>query len=423
MLPATDVWLRDARGSRIATGTRGGSAGVEGVRLRRGLVAAEVALSVVLLFAAAVLMRTLDALYQVELGIEREGVLAASLHSSAFANLSPEEADALYARLLERLGALPGVSAAGAINILPLSGGFSCDGVARNDLPPPAPGDEECAEIRSILPGALEAFGVSALQGRITTGADHRAGAQRVVLVSREMAQVFWPGDTAIGKSVQIHGVDWEVVGVVTDVRHFGPAGITRPQAYLPAQQDPWGGVGYGLSLVVRGTGEAHALAPAVRRIVAETDPSLAITAVSSVDDLLAGSVAAPRFRGVLLGSFAALAVLLAMVGLSGVMGYSVRQRSREIGVRMALGATPKAVSAMVLGEAARLLIAGAAVGGLAAVLAAGALQSMVFGVGVRDPWAIAAALLLVAALGLAVSCVPAHRAARSDPLRALAGD
>jgi ABC-type antimicrobial peptide transport system permease subunit len=213
------------------------------------------------------------------------------------------------------------------------------------------------------------------------------------------------------------------VVGVVSDVRHFGPAGITRPQAYIPAQQDPWGGVGYGLNLVIRGSGDAHELAPAVRRVIEETDAKLAITSMRSLDDLLAGSVAVPRFRGTLLGAFAALALVLAMVGLGGVIAYSVRQRRREIGVRMALGATPRAVSRMVLAEAARLLMVGALLGVLSAVLAGGALESLVFGVSARDPWAVAAAPLLIALLGLAVSWLPARRAARSDPLRGLAAE
>jgi putative ABC transport system permease protein len=423
IVPAADAWRRSSGGSRVASGARGASAGVEGVRLRRALVTAEVALSVVLLVGAGVLVRTLDALYDVDLGIQREGVLAAGLHSSAFTNLAPEEADALYTRLLDQLRALPGVRSAGAINILPLSGGFSCDGVTRDDLPPPSPSDEQCAEIRAILPGALEAFGVTPLDGRLTTEADHRTGAQRVVLVSREMADAFWPGDTPIGKSVTIHEASWQVVGVVSDVRHFGPAGLTRPQAYIPAQQDPWGGVLYGLNLVIAGSGDAHAFAPAVRRVVAQADAKIAITSMRSVDDLLATSVAAPRFRGALLGAFAALAVLLAMVGLGGVIAYSVRQRRREIGVRIALGATPRAISSMVLGEAGRLILAGGMVGVLGAVLAAGALESMVFGVNVRDPWTVAAAPVLIALVGFAVSWLPARRAARTDPLRGLAAD
>jgi putative ABC transport system permease protein len=424
-VPALDAWLRNARtsGSRVAASARGGSAGHESVRLRRALVAGEVAVSVVLLVGAGVLVRSVDALYRVDLGMEREGVLTVSLHSAAFIDRSSDEAAALYTDLMGRLRALPGVDAAGAINILPLSGGFSCDGVTRDELPPPNPGEGWCAEIRSILPETLMALGIPLVRGRTTGEDDHRTDAPKVALISEEMAESFWAGEDPLGKSITIHEASWEVVGVVGDMRHFGPAGVTRPQAYLPAHQDPWGGVSYGLNLVLRGSGDPHALAPAVRRAIEEVDPALGITSVASMDDLLGDSVADSNFRATLFGAFAVLAVLLAMVGMGGVVAYSVRQRTREIGVRLAMGAAPSRVSRMVLVEAARLGFAGALAGVVAALLASRALEGMVFGVSARDPWTIGVALVLVALMGTLVSLLPARRAARVDPLRALAGE
>jgi putative ABC transport system permease protein len=418
--------FRDAsRGNRgrIAAAARGSSAGIEDGRVRRALVVTEVALSVVLLYGAGVLVRSVHALYTVELGVAREGVVTATLHPSAFEGMTQEDVDADYARILGALRALPGVRAAGRISLLPFAGAFSCHGVRRNDLPPPAPGEERCAEIRSIVPGTLEALGVRVVQGRLTEDADHRAGAARVALVSEEMAQAFWPGETPVGKSVQIHDAAWTVVGVVSNVRHFGPAGETRPQAYLPAQLDPRGGAGLASSLLVRGSGDADALAPAVRDALLEAKPNVVITSIRSMDEMLERSVAQPRLSAILLGSLAALAALLALVGLGGVITHSARQRTREISLRLALGATPRGVSIMVLSEAVRLVAAGAMAGLIAAILFAGALKGMVFGVGARDPWAIAAAPLLIALMGLAVSWLPARRAARIEPLRGLAAD
>ena len=407
-----------AAGPGAARRARSGSPGREGARLRRALVAAEVALSVTLLVGAGVLLRSLDAVYGVDLGLEREGVLTVDLHSASFFDLSQEEALALYGRVMQEVGAVPGVRAAGAINILPLTGGFSCDGVRREDLPPE--GEGRCAEIRTIFPGTLEALGVPLLRGRTLGPADHRLDAPPVVVVSREMAESFWPGEDPLGTRVAIHGESWEVVGVAGDMRHFGPLGESRPQAYLNAPRDPWGGVAYGFQLVVRGGRDAGALAPALRAALASAAPDLAVASVRSLDDLLDRSVAAPRFRALLLGAFAALAVLLAVVGLTGVVAYSVRQRTREIGVRVALGARPSEVSGMVVREGAVLVAAGAAAGLVLALLGADVLESMVYGVDVRDPWVVVGAPLLLGAVALLACWLPARRAARVDPVRAL---
>jgi putative ABC transport system permease protein len=177
------------------------------------------------------------------------------------------------------------------------------------------------------------------------------------------------------------------------------------------------------MNLLLRGSSDPHALTPAVRRVIEEVEPGLGITTVASMDDLLGDSVADSNFRATLFGAFAVLAVLLAMVGMGGVVAYSVRQRTREIGVRLAMGAAPSRVSRMVLVEAARLVFAGAVVGVVAALLASRALEGMVFGVSARDPWTIGVALVLVALMGTLVSLLPARRAARVDPLRALAGE
>lgn len=411
--------LRRAGAGVPGSRTRGGTAGRNESRLRRLLVGGQVAVTVVLLVGAGLLGRSLSALYDVELGMAREGVVTAELHGSPFYDLSMDEATARYRTILDRLESLPEVRAAGAINILPLSGGFSCDGVTRDDLPPPPPGEDRCAEVRTVFPGVFEALEIPLLRGRLV-GPDDGPDDPNVAVVSQSMAESFWPGERSLGKRITVHGESAEVVGIVGDVRHFGPAREARPQLYLPAVQDAWGGTSYGFSLVVRGDRDAGDTAVAVRRVLEGVDPDIAVESLRSVGELLDGSVAGARFRTVFLGGFAGVALLLAVVGLGGVVAYSVRQRTREIGVRVALGARPDRVARMVVKEGGAVVAAGAAVGLVGALVSADVLSSMVFGVEVRDPWVVLGAPIVLTALGLLACWLPARRAARVDPVDAL---
>jgi putative ABC transport system permease protein len=413
------IWAARARGSAIGGAARGATGTRETVRFRRALVRAEVALSVLLLVGAGLCVRTLDALYDVELGVAREGVATLQLHLSGWTALELPEAEARYARILDALRAVPGVAAVGAINILPLGGGSSCDGTTRDDRPPPAPGEEACVEIRTVLPGVFDALGLKLVSGRLLDGRDRPEGPYATV-VSSEMAEAFFPGEDPLGKRITMHGRSYEVVGIVSDLRHFGPSGVTRPMAYMPAVQDEWGGVSYGLALVVRGRGDAADVLAAARAALASADPAAALQATDTMDELIDQRVAQPRFRAALLGAFAALAAMLAVVGLGGVMAYSVRQRTREIGLRVALGAAPGRVTAMVLREGVVLTGGGLIVGTVAAVIAADLLRSMVFGIDVRDPLVILGAPLLLGLITTAAVWLPARRAARVDPMRAL---
>ena len=418
--PARAALRRAGAGAARRSAGRSSSPGLASSRARRILVASQVAVSVTLLVGGGIMLRSLESLYGVDLGLERNGVLAVELHSAAFGALPPDEAGARYEQIMRGLRALPGVQDAGAINIAPLSRGFSCDGVQPLDQEPDPEG--RCAEIRVVLPGALEAMRIPLVTGRRLTSSDG-PDTPGAMVVSRSMAEAFWPGEEALGRRATIHERVFEVVGIAGDVRLFGPDGGDRPQVYLPAAQEPWGGFYYPFTLLVSTDGEPTSLLGGVRRVLDEADPRIAITDVATMDGLLDELLARPRFQTAILAAFALLAVLLAMVGLGGMLATSVRQRRREIGLRVALGAAPLEVAAMVTREGTALVGAGAVVGLGIALLAGDLLSSFVFGVGVRDPWTLLGTVTLVLTLGLLTSWAQARRAASVDPVEALASD
>jgi len=417
--------LRVVRGARIAaTGASraGGALGRRTGRLRNALVLSEIATTVVLTCGAGLLGKSLWNLNRVDLGVERRGALALSLHGAAWSDLEPDVAAARYRAIFARTTALPGVEAAGAIDVVPLSDNYSCDGVTPTDRPPPAPGEGRCAEVRSVTPGILEALGVGLVAGR---GIDWRdgPGAPRSAMFTRRAAAMFWPGEDAIGKRAVIHSDTFTVVGVATDVRHFGPADPVAPMVLLPAAQEPWNGIARGLTLVVRRAPGAGPGAPQIVSAVREAAGPIPIGDVRTLDELLSNRLGGSRFRAVLLGGFAGLALLLALVGISGVMAYAVTRRARELGIRIALGAAPGRVVRGVVASGARLTAAGLAFGLLGALALTRVLRAFVFEVSTLDPIVLGGACASVALLALLACWLPARRAARIDPVRVLRTD
>jgi predicted permease len=385
-------------------------------RLRRALVVAEVALALVLLAAGGVLLRSFSRVLSVSPGFRTEGVVAmrVALPPSPISNPTPAQqaADDLRIRrfwteALQRLRSLPGADSSGAVRYLPMSGIgndqlFDVEGL---DVPlGRTPPDEE---LRVVVPGFFETLGVPLLRGRSLTIADD-AKAPDVVVVNQAFAQKYWPGQDAVGRRMRLQNAppgapntaSWAtVVGVVGDVHEFGLDADVKPIMYFP--EDQTASATTSLNLVVHGAGSEEALAAASRAALRDVDPALPVFDVRPMRELLDGSLSHRRFALVLLESFAALALLLAALGLYGVMSYSVAQRTHEIGVRMALGAQRAEVLGLVAREGARLVILGIVFGGIGALAATRLIAGLLYRTSPADPLGFAGGALITPMVAL----------------------
>ncbi|MCI0567423.1 MAG: ABC transporter permease [Acidobacteria bacterium] len=391
-----------------------------GRRTRNLLVIGETALSVMLLVGSALMITSFLRLQRVSPGFAPENILTLSvdLPSSRYedAKVNP-----FYTQLLERVRALPGVEFAGIGNSLPpatlqITDNFSLEGR------PAKPGmTAPLASVLFVSPDYFRALGVPILRGRNFTASD-REGAPLVVMINETLARRYFPGQDPVGKRMKVGGPErptapWmEIVGVVGDVKFSGLQADPEPSYYEPYLQVPWSGT----YLVVRSPSDPRRLARAVRQAVASLDPNLAVAEVHTMEDLMAASLATPRFLTILLTLFGSTAVLLAGVGLYGVVSYRVALRTNEIGIRMALGARPLDVVRMVISQGMALAAGGVLLGLGGAVILSRVLQGLLFGVTPNDPVTlVGSALLLVAVAGLACY-LPARRASRVEPLVAL---
>ena len=411
----------------LASAVREGAAATAGRsqnRLRAGLVVVEIALSVVLLLGAGLLLRSLHALTRIELGFRPEGVLTMRLSLPQVGYEEPEQVTKLYEWLLERVRALPGVTHAGVIRSLPLAAQIGDWGLMIEGYVPP-PGTHAKGDWQVASDGALEALGERLVRGRLFTRADGADGEQ-VALVNETMARTYWPGEEAIGKRFrQGSRTDrpWAtVVGVVGDVRHNGLRAPIKEKFYRPHTQfhRSTDFAPRGMTLVVRGVGDPRALAAPIREAVRQIDPALPLAAVRPMTEVVGDALTTARLAGTLVGVFAILALVLATVGLFGVLAWVVGRRTREIGVRLALGADPPAVRTLVRGYGLRLAVVGLLVGFALAAASTRLLGGLLVGVEAHDPFtAVAAAAILLLAAFLAAD-LPARRASRVDPARAL---
>jgi putative ABC transport system permease protein len=400
---------------------KGIGAGVRGRRVRSLLIVAEVALALVLLVGAGLLMQSFARLQEVEAGFDTERLL--SFHLSLPSTKYPEDPQigAFHRQALERLGALPGVESAAAVMSLPLTGSyssatFSIEGQAQ---PPDAQSLE--VKLNVVSDGYLGTMGIPLKSGRFF-GASDAEGAAPVAVVNETMARLHFPGVDPVGKRFKWGRLDserypWrEVVGVVGDVRHKSLEAPSDPEVYMPLGQEAIRAAAF----VLRTATDPATLAPAVRREVQALDSALPIYGLRTMDELLSGSLAQRRFNLWLLGLFASVALLLAAVGIYGVMSTMVGQRTREIGIRMALGARRADVLRMILGEGVGLVLVGVGIGLAGAIALSRALGSLLYEVSRTDPvtyGAVAVVLVLAAAL----ACyVPARRAMGVDPMQAL---
>jgi putative ABC transport system permease protein len=326
---------------------------------------------------------------------------------------------ALYDALLERLRAIPGVTSVGAVHLLPFGGSnWNPELVVEGRATPPG-APSPAVDWRVATPDYFRTRGIALRRGRMFTAADDSAS-PRVALINEALARREFPGTDPLGKRVRtfFEGHDgWTtIVGVIADSKDQTLAGAARPQMYRPFAQSPLNS----MSVMVRTTGEPMQVAPAARRALAAVDPDIPLERVRPLLAVVTESIAQPRLLVILLATFGALALVLGAIGIYGVMAYAVVQRTREIGVRSALGATPRDVLALVVGEALTLAVVGVALGVAGALALTGLLRSQLYAVSPTDPVTFLNASLGLLAVALLASAVPALRAMRVDPARVL---
>ncbi len=395
-------------GSRSVKGTRG--------RFRQGLIVLEVALTVVLLTGSGLLIRSLMRVQSVEKGFEPHSTVTMNLSLDA-RYTAPERQTAFYRKLVDTLGALPGVRAAGAVTNLPLGHGETLSWLTVEGYP----FDEKVFfQTRSVTPHYFAALGIRLYEGRSFTD-DDKAGRPLVAIVSRNFSRKYFPGKTILGK--RFHFTDgspqptwWTIVGVVTDVRHASLEEKPQLQVYVPFWQSSVAAA----SVVLRTSESPELLAAAVEREVNTLDPALAVADIRTMDQLVAEATAERRFQTLLLSVFSGAALVLSLVGLYALLAYSVRQRTAELGIRLALGAQKRDVMRLIIGWGAGLAFTGTALGLACAWMLSRVLSSLLFEVKPTDTITFASVAFLFGGIALSACYIPARRAMRVDPMVAL---
>jgi putative ABC transport system permease protein len=395
-------------------------AGPRGRRALSALVVSEVALSLVLLTGAGLLIRSFIRLQNVHPGFEAAGVLTARVSLPGARYPRPGDSVAFFDSALGRIRTLPGVQSAAGIAYLPLAGPGIGTSFYRLDRPVPAAGQAPSTQVRPVTPGFFRTMGIPHRGGRDFTETD-REGSPAVAIVSDAVVELLYPGEDPVGRRLQVNargpnGQQVQIVGVVGDIKMGSLDAETQPAVYLPHSQLS---VGL-LTFVVRTGVPPLSLATAVGGAVRSIDPEVALAEVRPMADVVDTTLARPRTVAVLLTAFALMALVLAGVGVYGVMSYSVSQRTREIGVRMALGATAESVFRMVLGHAFRLVSLGIAIGVLAAAVLTRLLESLLFETAPLDAVTFAATALMLVFVAAFASFVPARRGTRITPVEAL---
>jgi putative ABC transport system permease protein len=406
----------------LKEGGRGGSTiSQSSGRLRNALVVAEVSLALVLLAGAGLMVRSFTALSRVDLGFRAEHALSAHIALPARKYSSAAAVTAFFRAAEEKIAALPGGRAVGAINMMPLTGQRSVSSFTAEGKPVPPPGMEPSGDMRSITPGYFRAMGIPMKAGREFTS-DDGPDAPQVGIVSETLARTIWPNESAIGKYIQY---DWDapqhmrIIGIAGDVHHDGPDANAYMEIYRPLAQIP----AWEMTFVVRVSGDPASYGSALRKAVREVDGELPLANVEPMSALVSRALGATRLSTALFGLFGALGLLLAGIGIYGVMTYTVQQRRHEIGVRLALGASPRSVLAMVVRRGAALSLVGIALGLVAALGASGLMRKLLFGVPPHDAVTFATIAAVLGVVGVAAAFVPGLRATHVDPVSVLRGE
>ncbi len=423
LVPALGTAKLDMR-EALNEGSRGLTRDRVWQRLRSTLVVSEVALAMLLLVGAGLLLRSFDRLQSVAAGFRTDHLLAADIPLSPAAYKNPQQKFEFFDRLLARIQVLPGVRSSGAASFLPMSGNGSVIHFNIFGRPPKSPHEFIAAGYRTITPNYLETLGVPLLAGRMITEADSEK-APAVVVINASMAHEFFGNPSPLGKKMQIgalpdSAVPWmEIVGVVGDVRS-GLSIEPQSEMYLPYKQADAVLPVFQLSVLLRTTLDPAAEASALRSALHDIAPNQPLVDVRTMEDSMAASVSEPRFRTWLLALFALLALVLATIGIYGVISYSVSQRTHEIGIRMAMGAEPREMFRLVTGQALRLAVTGVVIGTVISLGLTRVLQVFLYQVSALDPLTFASVAGVLTVVAVLASYVPARRATRVDPLVAL---
>jgi putative ABC transport system permease protein len=420
LAPAAQLANSDLNDTLKETG-RDMAAGAHGNRIRGFLIISEVAVSFLLLIGAGLLINSFIRLRHVDPGFRSENLLTMKIVLPETRYPDKQRRSLFYDELLRRVETLPGVASEAVATNLPLTSSGNSVGIAIEGRADPAPDRVPIVIMRVISPSYFKTMTIPLLEGRVFTEAD-KADSPPAVVISETTARRFWPGESALGKHIKIgqstSPQPWlTVVGVVKDVRQFELITEPKLQMYLPYQQ-----IGFfePRALIIRTNFDPLSLAGTVRQTVWEIDKNQPVSDISSMEDIVADSVARQRFSMLLLGIFAGLALLLAAVGIYGVMSYSVAQRTREIGIRMALGAQRSDVMRMTIGQGLRLVLMGVAIGLVGAFVLTRVMSTLLFGVSPTDPLTFITISTVLVSVALLASYLPALRATRVDPISAL---
>lgn len=412
-------------GSILRSGETRGTRHRHSSRAQALLVMAQMAMAVVLLTGSVLMMRTFVQLNSIDTGFDAENVLTLRVVAPAARYADLPSVVAFYDRLLDDIAELPGVESVGASRLLPLASTMGTSGFRPVGYVP-SPGETTQADWQWATPGYIQSMGISVIEGRAFEPADRTDG-RPVVLVNESLAHRFWGEESPLGAAVTAGGGDTAVVvGVVGNVRHNGITEDVKARFYRPHAQitgQGWLGTARAMTLAVKGGGDVERLIPAVRQVVREADPTMPISELQTLEQVRSASVAQPRFAMVLMASFAIIALALASIGIYGVLAYSVSRRTREISIRIAMGAEQRNVVGMVVRQGLVLAVVGVTVGASIAWFVTRLMDGLLYQIEPQDPVTFGAVIGLFVAVAAIASWVPANRAAHVPPASALRGE